>query len=367
METKELLLTVKSIVDAHREFKEAYNSRLAFDFNVLNFFNVGENKTSEILAFFLNPNESHGQGTAFLAEFVSLLCDEDIVINDVEVICEKRIDNDRRIDLYVKLKDWILAIENKIWARDQPNQLKDYSTFLEKESKGMYQLFYLKPFKSDPDPMSIDKALKEQLEDEGKLKVISYTTEIAELLKRWQGMCKADSVTWFLRQFELHLKSRFQGNQTINIQKKMEKLVKEHQEEVQKLVQTYKEIEEQLLNKIDKIAKKYKQKEFNFSNDVFFEKQGPFSYKPNDKNYDRTVYKIGISRGTDKLWIQIFKENLRLFSHHYFEKETSEEFKWLFDKKLNYWIEIDEQQDNPEHVFEQQLQLALDVLEKEKL
>lgn len=384
METKKLLVTVKSIIDAHKEFKEAYNSRLAFDFNVLNFFKVGENKTSEIFAFFLNPKESHGQGKAFLYEFVSLLSEEQVnsllfkeeilslldqedIIKDIKVLPEHRIDNDRRIDLYIEIRDFVLAIENKIWAKDQLNQLKDYSEYLEEKSKGKYLLFYLTPYKTDPNPHSISSKLKEKLESENKLKQISYKTDVSDLITRWLGVCEADNVTWFLRQFQSHLKTKFGWNQTLNIQKKMEKLVLDHQEEVKELVQTYKRIEEQLLNIIYGIAKAYKDKALSMQNTLAFEKIGPFTYYVEDFKLDRVVYKIGISEGNNKVWIQIYKDDLNLFSNHYFEKGTSKTFEKKFSVvDLHNHEEIElrgDSKDNPKDVFEKQLHLALKVLE----
>jgi len=64
-----LSATIKSV----KEVQKLYNHQLAFNFNSLNFLRPGENKYSEILAFFLNPKEVHGQGNIFLKLFLKNL------------------------------------------------------------------------------------------------------------------------------------------------------------------------------------------------------------------------------------------------------------------------------------------------------
>jgi hypothetical protein len=49
-----LLDIVKSKIEAHLKFKKEYDKQLAFDFNLFQFFSVGENKNSQVLAYFLD-------------------------------------------------------------------------------------------------------------------------------------------------------------------------------------------------------------------------------------------------------------------------------------------------------------------------
>lgn len=74
METKEIELILDQLEEklaAHKEFKAAYDKKLSFDFNFFNFFLPGETKLSEILAYFLDPKQSHGQEDAFLKVFLN--------------------------------------------------------------------------------------------------------------------------------------------------------------------------------------------------------------------------------------------------------------------------------------------------------
>jgi hypothetical protein len=130
---EKILSKLKSKIDAHKEFKKEYNKQLAFDFSLFNFFNVGENKVSQILAYFLDEKQNHGQGDLFLKEFVNQFYGKEIDTTNSINICEKVITQNRRIDIYLEIGELIIAIENKIWADDQHNQLKDYATYLEQK------------------------------------------------------------------------------------------------------------------------------------------------------------------------------------------------------------------------------------------
>ena len=90
---EKILSIVKSKIDAHNEFKKEYDRQLAFDFSLFNFFNVGENKVSQILAYFLDEKQNHGQGNIFLNEFVNFFCDcnQEIDSTNSINICEKSI------------------------------------------------------------------------------------------------------------------------------------------------------------------------------------------------------------------------------------------------------------------------------------
>ena len=184
-EVKSVLNVVKSRIDAHLKFKKEYDKQLALDFSLFHFFPIGEIKISQVLAYFLDINQNHGQGNVFLNEFIKTFYDKEIEINQVENSCEKVIAENRRIDIYIRIEGLTIGIENKIWAEDQINQLKDYSAFLEKESSGNFLLLYLTPYGLEPHPKSINEKLKKRLVEENKLKFISYKHDIIILINRW--------------------------------------------------------------------------------------------------------------------------------------------------------------------------------------
>jgi len=203
-----------------REVRSVYDEQVAFEFNSTNFFSPNETKTSEILAFFLNPNANHGQKGTFLKLFIrqfgirilpaSLMDD----FESIKVICEDATAENRRIDIAVQFSDneYIIGIENKIGtAGDQPKQIEDYVEDLRRRTKGddkKWTLFYLTPNGDNPSPDSIAGELRDELlNNENKnLRLINYREQIIGLFGQFELACKAESVRAFLKDFGQYLK-----------------------------------------------------------------------------------------------------------------------------------------------------------------
>lgn len=92
--------------------------------------------SSRVLEFFFDPNESHGLGTLLLEALSTfLVSDNDIqsFINmDWEVDREVITSNNNRIDVLLKSDDYVVAIENKIYAAEY-NDLNDYLDHVKRE------------------------------------------------------------------------------------------------------------------------------------------------------------------------------------------------------------------------------------------
>jgi hypothetical protein len=130
---------------------EKLDARLsAFNlFNILRIEQV-EIRHSNVLAWLLNPHESHGLGPTFLRRFMSRLLMENneaktkltpakvelMNFNDVEVMREWQ-----NIDILVSSpsNQWCLLIENKIKSRESPTQLLRYLECVKKDKPG-YEL-----------------------------------------------------------------------------------------------------------------------------------------------------------------------------------------------------------------------------------
>ena len=199
------------------ELRSVYDEQMAFNFNATSFFLPQENMTSKILAFFLNPDSNHGQNTAFLRVFCKFLLPLDpgwdaIIGQGVKVNTEHHT-SDGRIDIFISFGHgkFLVVIENKIGAVDQPKQLQRYNNYLEKQSGDNYCLLYLSPDGHDPSEESISKGLKTELEKAGKLKVISYKKDIIDLFDQFIMVCKSDKVTAFLRDFQHYLRIQYTG------------------------------------------------------------------------------------------------------------------------------------------------------------
>ena len=90
-----------------------------------------ENVCSNILQFYFQPSNEHGFGTLLLDSLFTLI-NEKVVINgqSIDVRREESTDKGNRIDLVIESDDFVLGIENKIFA-GLYNDLNDYKNHLE--------------------------------------------------------------------------------------------------------------------------------------------------------------------------------------------------------------------------------------------
>lgn len=327
-----ILHIVQSKMEAHKEFRDAYNEQLALDFDLFNFFSVGENKVSQILAYFLNPNETHGQSDKFLKEFLSHFYDEvdevgvlnnkytNIDLKKVHIKCEHIINNNRRIDLFIQLDNQYIAIENKIWAQDQKEQLKDYSTYLNNVSRGNYSLLYLNPYGHNPSIGSIEQELHSALVQSKHLRTISYKREIFALLDRWLLVCKADNVSFFIKQFKQHLSTKFLGLKSYNMTQTLKDLIYTNQPEIETILNAYNELQQKAINKLEGAGSYLDKMGIDEEDKIILT-------KVNNIFHDgKRGYKWGLQLGQDKIYIQIIQDKLKLFLSYYTEENTSAEF-----------------------------------------
>lgn len=94
-----------------------------------------ENYHSRLIGYLLDPTAQHDQGTAFLAPFLEKLELTDVtqsVLANTRVMVEKDTAGHGRIDLVITLGDsTTIAIENKVDAWEQPEQLARYWRWLD--------------------------------------------------------------------------------------------------------------------------------------------------------------------------------------------------------------------------------------------
>jgi len=191
--------------------RKKLNRYLAMDFNVFFLFPINEDTISDIIAFLLNPAESHGQGYSFLKEFLEVLKEKNEVLNkkletleiwnmlsEVYVIRERTTYTGRRIDIFVKLPGFVIGIENKPWAGEQVNQLTDYSKFLEEVKEKENLLIYLDGYGRESRSIGEEKEL---LKKEGKFLEVSYNNFLQPWLRRCYNVCKAEKIRMFLKDF----------------------------------------------------------------------------------------------------------------------------------------------------------------------
>lgn len=137
---------VSSAEAADRELAE----RTGKNFNVFDVFGVNyEPLLSRILRELLDPDGSHGQGARFLQAFLDLCakqCGKPLAeaedLPKAKVIAEWRTKRGRRIDIVIRLaNNRSIGIENKPWASEGKDQLRDYAEELKNRSNDFFLVY----------------------------------------------------------------------------------------------------------------------------------------------------------------------------------------------------------------------------------
>ncbi len=246
------------------EVRKYFGRETSPQFNSFNFWWFDENKISQILAFFLNPNENHDQGDVYLKHFIKKFgLDKSIAqtktqdgkeiqeyksekivsnkfqyddIKEVKVKCELRTDNDRFIDIaiYKNYFEWAIAIENKInlSTKDQDKQLDDYNTYLSENTKE-YCLIYLAPKDKAICESSMSSERREALKKKNKFKHLTYEDDLIDCVAEFAMMTESIRVKSFLKDFEKTLRSRYMGEKDMEAKEAIIDLMKESVENIE--------------------------------------------------------------------------------------------------------------------------------------
>ncbi len=193
--------------------KSRYQADLAPDFNLMDWLKNDELALSRYLRFLLSPDETHGQSTLFLEGFLSIV-EKKGHGSPVEVHRERNhkvridyeviIENGRKIDLLLTSPTGMIAIENKPWAVDQENQLRDYALWLSKQ-KRPWKLIYL--CNHEPGEWTLPENTPEILKQ--NILTISWH-EVVEWLNDCALYVRAGTVRIFVESFIKYI------NQTVN-------------------------------------------------------------------------------------------------------------------------------------------------------
>ena len=225
-------------LDTARVLDQELDRNLARRFNVLDYLKTDELGLSRIIADLVNPDASHGQGVLFLRTFLANLKGlkgtpdwPDLDRSRIKVIPEQSITDQRRIDVLVEIhgpdgKYYCLAIENKPYAHDQENQVKNYLGYLKGEYNNRFLLIYLSPTGEEPSEWSIHKdELNEKWK--GRFAIMPYykgheevedelnDSRLSHSLADWLGEsrknCDVERLRWFLRDAETFCQQTFGG------------------------------------------------------------------------------------------------------------------------------------------------------------
>ena len=235
MEYERFFAELTPQLDTARVLELKLDRKLAHRFNVLDYLREDELGLSRIIADLLNPKARHGQGKLFLQTLLGLEGLKNIQYwpdlyrsQKISVDVERVITANRRIDISVHIigadgETYCLAIENKPYASDQENQVKDYLEYLRKEYGERFLLIYIPPTGKGPSEWSIHKTeLDEwknrfaimpyhrgQEEQAGKFKAFRIPHSLADWLGECRKNCEVDRLRWFLRDAETFCQQTF--------------------------------------------------------------------------------------------------------------------------------------------------------------
>ena len=230
-------------LDVARNLELELDRHLARRFNVFDYLRTDELGLSRIVADLLDPGAGHAQGVRFLRALLERLPERlkrvlpprpDLEACRISVVVEQVISSSRRIDVVVRIvaprgETCCLAIENKPYAGDLDNQIKDYLEYLEKQYGERFVLIYMSPTGEGPSERSVDrKALDEKWQC--RFAIMSYhegheerldefdVYRVPISLANWLGecrkICEVERLRWFLHDAEMFCRRTF-GDQTM--------------------------------------------------------------------------------------------------------------------------------------------------------
>lgn len=212
-----VLLEEIAAVEAERRHRRDETAiRTAPNFTPLEFLDTRERGLSRLLAWLLNPRGSHEQKSAFLEEFTRWLDLDDAWrrdLEDAQVILEAPTATATRIgylDVLIRLKGRMLAIENKPTAIDQPEQVRRYLADLSARRLEAHCLVYLSGSGSAPSNRSVGVDEFGAAVADGTLRVRGYAA-IADWMDACAPRCAAPSVSAMLAGIKKHVLKEFAG------------------------------------------------------------------------------------------------------------------------------------------------------------
>ena len=222
------LISINQVIEnfrVQREKNELYDSNR---FNPFQFLRTDEMGLSKILAFLLDPTETHGQGDLFLNSFLKFINKHQfLAYQKVNIYLEKitKEENDEitnettnkngRHDIFIEgildnKRSWVISIENKLQgAIDQPKQMHTYDKDLKNYVSDSYFLIYLPIFSNNPPEKSISEDEWAELMSNKKAMVLS-----ASMLIQWldNTVIIAPAVKQFCNDFKKFLSEDIMGN-----------------------------------------------------------------------------------------------------------------------------------------------------------
>lgn len=226
-ELERFATTVTRKIELVRQQEFKINKIHATRFNVFDIIKPDENKLSDILAGLLDPHGDHGQGDLFLRLFLEQLdlpFDSKVTKNasvQREALTHGIPRYRRRIDILVNAGA-LIAIENKVEAPEQQDQVRDYLEHLYYCTRDCpKQLKFIYLTRDGKHPKSLSPSNLKMQQQNRNLAIWSYDAEIRKWLVTCREKCEAQKICSFLADFTSYidssLKNRPNPNEEVEI------------------------------------------------------------------------------------------------------------------------------------------------------
>ena len=246
-----------------------YSRQLSPDFNTFDYINTDELGLSRILAALLNPKGSHAQQEIFLKLFIehclstihkapewqSFLNNIEKTKVLLEVVTEK-INSSRRMDVYLNCQvgsdSYGICIENKPYATDQFEQLKDYAIELKKRHSKAWHLIYISESDYGPSEYSIKANELKVLTDENRFSAVKFS-DLVGWLKACQVECQNHSVSEFIAQLIKFIQKQFMGIEDMSESNAVVEIIRKNSETIDasiKVSNTIDQMKRELIKKL---------------------------------------------------------------------------------------------------------------------
>lgn len=264
-----LINEVSQKIHALETAQALYSRQLSPDFNIFDYINTDELGLSRILAFLLDPQGNHAQQETFLKLFIEHclpdmyeVSERQIFLNNIEkteVFLEEvtgKNNSLRRMDIYLRCMvgndSYGICIENKPYAADQFEQLKDYAEELEKRRHKAWHLVYLNEANEGPSEYSIDTSKLEALKSKRQYSHLRFS-DLIPWLKACQIECQNHSVNEFLTQLIKFIQKQFMGIKDMNEDNAVLEIMKQSESNLDASLKIYKNVQKMKIELIQKL------------------------------------------------------------------------------------------------------------------
>lgn len=185
----------KDCFEKIKEFKNEQNKQRQRGLNNYNILTSVFNKSDEVrlhsrmIFSLLDTNGAHYQSNLFLDKFLNIININNFKFNTQNCSIYKEYQN---IDLYITDGDKHIIIENKVYAKDQKNQIKRYIEIIQEENDGLSTedilVLYLSIDRKEPSAYGLgdlkieNNFIKRKSEKIALFKSIHYKNEILQWL-----------------------------------------------------------------------------------------------------------------------------------------------------------------------------------------